>query len=424
VDFFSDIGGDVPAGRGPDRLYARVDETSTDRLDNRTLLDVVDADWLDERGGEPGLLASPDVEEEARARVALLALDCRTTRAEEGRIAEVVLGREDPEGGADLYLSLTGAPRRRRVESVTWKRGPESRALAAAGTIDHLPEATRDEVERALRLEAPPQAVAVYDVGQGACAGVIVNDGVAAFLDVGAGCDANARTFSRAFRSMCLVRDPTVVLSHFHHDHWAGVVHFPDLLERTWLVPRQGATLGFSHAVLAGAIRRCGTLLVWPDDQERLHGGNGVEVLRCRGRHRNDSGLAMVVSDGDGGAAKVLLPGDARYREISCCPRRVHSLVAAHHGGRTNAAAGEIPAPDGSPSGRLVYSYGPGNSYRHALPGPAGRHAALWAEEATRRTEDRHAASGLGHVHVYFSDATPDVGTCCAESRPQAPCQR
>jgi beta-lactamase superfamily II metal-dependent hydrolase len=422
VSFFDDLGSDDPLPPLPTRVYARIDETSTDRVDQRTLFDVVDADWLDELGDQPGLLVDPEIELEARSHVSMLVIDEHTTRASEGRVAEIRLGPQHPEGAADHYQTLTSAAVRRRVESVNWKTGSESRRLAAFGKLDAIDDASPQEIREALDVGGEVSAVAVYDVGQGLCTAAIVDDCAAVFFDVGAGSDANASTFPSAFDRLCLCADPTVVLSHFHHDHWAAVGRFPMLLSQTWIVPRQGPTLGFIHAVLAGAIRRCGRLLIWPRREDRLCGGNAIEVLRCGGKARNDSGLAMVVHGGNDDG-KVLLPGDARYRHVNLMPHLARSLVVAHHGGRTNAQIQEVPKRDKSPAGRLVYSYGPCNTYEHPLPGPFRTHEQVWGPDYLA-TADRALDGQLGHVHLYWDQQAPAVRASCALSTAQRPCQR
>jgi hypothetical protein len=404
MSFFEHRGGERPDYLAPRRVYARVDESSTDRRGGQTFFDAVDADWLDEVGAsEGGLLTTPEAFEESRAHVSTLLVRRNTARHEEGAIAEIHLDDRHADGTAEHFLSLTSAPIARTVKRLDWVTGTDRKRVAAAGNLGAVQDATRDEIEEALGAY-PIDAVGVYDVGQGNLNAAIVGDTPQTYFDFGGGCDANRDTFPRAFDGVCLHADPAIVLSHFHHDHWASVARFPEVLGLDWIVPRQGPTLGFSHAVLIGAIRRDGRVLVWPNEHEKLGRGQ-IEVHRCTGTHRNDSGLAMVISGPDG--RRVLLPADARYRYISVCPPEVTSLVVAHHGGRTNAREDEIPRPDAEPSGRLVYSLGRPNTYGHALASPAAAHASVWGD-ANLVTANR-GNGDVGNVHLYWEPAADDV---------------
>lgn len=415
MSFFSDLREEQPGYPAPDRLYLRVDEVSSDRRDGWTVFDAVDADWADGAAdARAGVLAEPGMNDEARNRVSLLAAAIHTSRRDEGAIARVELGPPDPDGRAVHFLSMFSPGIRRRVKHCEWVTGEERDRVAALGSIASLPDASRDGVEKAIALDASTHAVAVYDVGQGACGAVVGDDRPQLYFDMGAGCDVNRGTFPAALDALCFCAEPSVVLSHFHHDHWAAVAKFPDALGRPWIVPRQGPTLGFIHAVLAGSVRRYGSLLIWPRDTISIANGP-IEVVRCTGTNRNDSGLAMVVhgppDEADGRQRRVILPGDARYARIQLLPDTATSLVAAHHGGRTGSPEAEIPAPEGDAAGRLVYSYGPGNSYAHPLTVPEDRHRAVWGENDLRTaTRPRD----LGHVHLYWDEAAPDVAACPA----------
>lgn len=409
----------------PRRVYARVDETSTDRRPSTTLFDVVDADWLDDFGREPGSLTEPAAAREAASFVSTLVADIGTTRAQEGAIAEIAfasrLAAGASDGGVIQFPSLLGPGTPRTIDRMTWKDRKEAREIARVGSLAGVPRGPVAKIGRALSLPGDVQAVAVYDVGQGACTATIVEDCPAVYFDFGLGCDMNSHTAPAALDDLCLCREPTIVLSHFHHDHWAAVARFPAALASTWIVPDQGESVAFSHATLLGRIRERGELLVWPAAEVRLAGGDGrVELLNCGGTHRNDSGLACVVRGADGG--RVLLPADARYKHVPLVGGPVRSLVVAHHGGRTSATLGEIPVPDGSLAGRLVYSYGPGNAYGHPLALSRDRHRQVWGPDHLA-TADRDRA-GLGHVHVYWNDADAAVGRPHGAVGAQRPVQR
>jgi hypothetical protein len=405
----------------PRRVYARVDEVASDRDRRGTFMDVIDADWVDGAGLDEGALSSPDLVSEAEQHVSTLLLSRRyTNRRDEGAFFEIALGDPSESGAVAQFMALDAPPLTREVVSMTRQHDDKEQALARLGSIQLIADADDERIAAAFERVGGVDAVAIYDVGQGNCAAAVVDGQPVLYFDFGLGCDANAATAPGAFNICCLCEQPPVVLSHFHHDHWAAVSRFPQAYSQTWIVPRQGATLGFTHAVLAGRIRRDGELLIWPDDEDVISGGS-IEVLRCLGNNRNDSGLACVIHGPD--AKRILLPGDARYSNIAHMPDPVHALVAAHHGGRTNATEAQIPTPASEAAGRLVYSYGPGNSYNHPLPLPYNRHHNVWNGKPELRTEDR--ADDLGHVHIYWEQGAPDVsGPHGNPNHPQAPCQR
>ncbi|MDO9356388.1 MAG: hypothetical protein Q7T55_22005, partial [Solirubrobacteraceae bacterium] len=357
-------------------------------------------------------------------QVSLLELKrLRTTRREEGRFAEVELEESVDNSTASQFLSLGSPPVDRAVKSFKWLTGAAAQRVAALGDISHLPDATDEELENALGRPSP-NAVAVYDVGQGACQALLVRGEPVLYFDVGGGSDRDSKTLPATFNGLCLCADPAIVLSHFHHDHWALVRRFNALFEQTWVVPRQGDSIGFNNAVLAGLIASKGTLLVWPDDVPTRRFGR-VTVHRCTGKSRNNSGLALSV--GEAGST-ILLPGDARYREIANLPEEVLSLVAAHHGGVTNAKSTEIPQPSRGSAGRLVYSYGPDNSYGHPLTKYEDDHRSIWGRSDLRTASVATcstAADHSGNIHLHWDSRAPDLdGPVCSPRGAQRPLQR
>jgi hypothetical protein len=143
----------------------------------------------------------------------------------------------------------------------------------------------------------------------------------------------------------------------------------------TWIVPNQ--QLDPRHAAMASHIQSSGRLLVWPNGLPGISNA-GLTVYKCTGKPRNSDGLAISVALNDG-RDRILLTGDASYRYIPLPSGQTYAgLVASHHGGKMRGSA--IPAPD--PSGLIAYSYGPGNTYSHALPDTLAKHRkAGWTSE-------------------------------------------
>lgn len=167
---------------------------------------------------------------------------------------------------------------------------------------------------------------------------------------------------------------------------------------------------------MLGLIRVNGTALVRPSGAPTLREGV-LSLHSCVGTSKNDSGLALVVRDGRE-ERPVVLPGDCRYRYITDLPDRVHALVVAHHGGRTNAQVAEIPKPEKEldPAAALVYSFGPGNSYCHPLSTSVeGHEQAGWPNARELRTGERTPAGAVNHqhVHIYWDANAPDAGRFC-----------
>ena len=121
-------------------------------------------------------------------------------------------------------------------------------------------------------------------------------------------------------------------------------------------------------------------------------------------------GLALVFEgSADGQDARMLFPGDAAYDNVSSAGGNFTSIAIPHHGGRTPTT--QIPAPDGARSGRLVLSYGAGNTYWHPFPDVGHDHRkAGWKQRVHTARRDEH---GLGHVHLYWSNNDPPATPPC-----------
>jgi hypothetical protein len=421
VSFFAYMGGDWPGYPPPQRVYAWVDSPESSP-DGFTRLECVDADWADELPPRSSL-AFPETATEAERRVSMMLWREPTRRRHEGRILEMRLS-ERTEAQPDVlhYMNLWSPPVPRSVELVRWPKPRSQAARRIAGLTDMGRENARpSEIREALEpASATPDAVAIYDVGQGSCS-ALIGDGVArAYFDVGGGALADAHTFPRNLTGICTTDNPPVVLSHWHFDHWSLARRFvgegsgDQLLARTWIVPRQ-PQMRPTGATLLGLIRTNGRALVRDAGAPEMRVG-AISLHPCTGKGLNNSGVAMVVH-GPGGAT-VLLPGDARYKHIAGSPTQVTSLVAAHHGGHTGATAREVPVPDGLQAGRLVFSCGFSNSYGHPLERSLSAHRA-WGSQPELRTSERGPLPDPQHIHLYWEQSQTEVqmgcgGTICS----------
>jgi hypothetical protein len=426
MSFFDHRGGEPPDYPPPPRVYAWVDASSEQTGDGYTRLDCLDADWADEREQMEGLLTNPEFADQAEPQVSMILWREETEEEREGQIVELLLRDSEPgeeEPSVLHFLSLTGAPIAREAVEVRWPDQTEARRIAGVTDIGEE-DAEEDEIRAALqRVGENVDAVAVYDVGQGACSALIVDEYPHLYFDMGGGALGDAATFPRNLSAICTTDMPPVVLSHWHYDHWSLAKRFGgDILRSTWIVPRQ-SSLGPSAATLLGLIRQHGTALVRASGAPTLREG-AVSLHDCTGKTLNDSGIAMVVWGPD--ERVISLPGDARYKYITDLPDELTSLVAAHHGGNTRAVAAEMPNPDGDLAGRLVYSCGPSNSYGHPLQRPVATHVeAGWHPCRQLSTGDRKLLSDPEHVHLYWDVNQPTVGVGCeAKACSLAPCRR
>ena len=424
MSFFEHLGGDRPDRAAPSRVYARVDGPSTRSADGYTRLDCLDAHWADEVGLGRGALCDPELTEEVEQRVSMMLVRTHTTQEDEGQLLELTLEEARAgEGTALHYINLTGPPIPQDVTAMNSLSHGGARRIADITDIDGLRPASPDDLERAvIRASDAVDAVAVYDVGQGSCSALLKDGAPTLYFDVGGGALNNAATFPQGFDALCVTQSPTVVLSHWHYDHWSLAKRFDgQLLQSRWIVPRQGRP-GFTASVLLGLIRKHGEALLWPETLAQTRWG-AVAIHRCNGRSRNDSGIALIVHGPNN--MQVVLPGDARYRYITALPRVTTSLVAAHHGGVTGAQESEIPRPDGERAGRLVYSCGDRNSYGHPMTASVVRHNHAWGQSSQLRTSDREQGRDHQHVHLYWDHNQPvsQLG-CGGKMCSLEPCRR
>ena len=410
----------------PSRLYALSIGFSPD---TRELFDAVDADALDGATA----LGFPDAIRGYGALVEHLPVyaleidaaqfpeDTRparearhwlATREARGDWVELRL-RADPDGAGLLYESIESEGR-----PVTMQAEP-----LAAPTRDRLTRATRLNEHLAQRRtlrsvlpSVPIEGVVVLDVGQGSAAALVDGSGdVCAYVDLGAGVLRHAGTYPSAMQDFCLVHGPAVILSHWHYDHFHGANKTPQAQQLVWIAPNQ--TLGPGpQSAMAQAILSNGTLLVWNGRRPLRHGALTLE--RCTGSGQNRSGIAVWV-EGPGGADAILLPGDAGYADIPSLnrrrPRRVRSLVVAHHGG---AAPGTPPPDPHHADSRAGISCGLPNRYGHpltrALTDLGGQGWSIGAPRSEIDDRMTYMRNGiLGHTGLTWGAPLPPQACSC-----------
>lgn len=194
-------------------------------------------------------------------------------------------------------------------------------------------------------------------------------------------------------------------------------------------MPRQtvgGTKRAPHHSALITAIQSRGTILIWPSTVYWKQFGQ-LEISLCKGSTKNTSGLALRVDAPAGRTAKpALLPADAGYNDLRnyLGSGAYDAIVCPHHGGRSNSP--KVPSPPSGSYQRLIYSYGPNNTYKHPLQPTFTEHnKARWIDQRVtappatyivRNTADRILPPGLGHVGFDWTASTALTTMACASS--------
>ena len=285
--------------------------------------------------------------------------------------------------------------------------------LARLHQIGQAGEVDGENLKAWIRQAAAAELVATYHVGQGGCNAICDNHGrPKLYFDLGGGTTSNAETYPPGF-VICHFGQQPVVLSHWDMDHWATGDRDPACLDHPWVVPDQ--SVGPTHLKFASRLHAHGNLHVWPAALPRLKAGS-LEIVRCTGRSRNNSGLAAIVElVGSGSTAyPVLLPGDARYSKI---PLGSHcsfgALVASHHGSKSGGA----PPPPHPGRHQLVYLYGAPNSYHHPDAAALAVHSATgWSHSMGTPKGSVALAPPPTAAPINPTCFTPACAPCCGHS--------
>jgi len=321
--------------------------------------------------------------------------------------------RDGATAPAEHAMTLFSQPIPRNVYTMNPAPSDLVSKISKLASLDHLPDATEQEIRRALRLDHEAFAAAVYDVGQGNCNAVVDDEYVPLlYFDFGGGVTRNAPTFPAGLRKFCFRHRPTIVLSHWDWDHWSSAARDVAAQACRWIVPRQMlGRLGGVHASMAANIVAAGKLLVWPTGNSSISNGH-LEIRKCMGKPRNHDGLALVISDPQSTGQPILLTGDAEYGSIpGALGKDYGALVASHHGGPMRSAA--VPSSTTAASNRVVYSFGAGNSYHHALGATRANHiAGGWTCSLDTDAATRPSHVGIGWGNVKPGGVMPCAGAC------------
>jgi len=264
-----------------------------------------------------------------------------------------------------------------------------SASLNAIFDMTSWPDANRSDLLGALQPQCDLEALVCFDIGQGSASALVCRCGLPIYyFDTGCGSGRNAPT-APASIDFCTHASPTVILSHWDTDHWAGAANHAGLQSLTWVVPRQ--SISTTHTAFAnGILKSGGHILVVANGTAPLQWANGMQdydLQRGTGSGRNGTGLALIVTDQPSGRSWVLT-GDAGYDDLPHAPPAdVAAMVVPHHG--ADMGPSSIPfARSASGYARLFYSFGPSNG--HGPKKPPVRHPVAAAVSA-------HIGAGWGH---------------------------
>lgn len=274
-------------------------------------------------------------------------------------------------------------------------------------------EAPEFEIRELLqtKLASPIEWVGVYDVGYGSAAAACdILSYPLIYFDLGGGALRQTCQMSLELTDFCYLNRPPVVLSHWDWYHWASGAKFKDAAGLTWIAPNQ--KVGVVHAAFAAMVAREGKLLVWPRGVEFIKAG-AITVIRCAGRGRDNSGLALEVA-GPRGEPAILLAGDANYSSIPGALSKTYtSLVPPRRA--TSLAGTSVPRCKRLPGARIAYSGASCSGVASQDSVTKRRHeAAGWGASSSESAvgisrETTALAPRLGHIGLSWGRALSRV---------------
>ncbi|NYH11938.1 hypothetical protein [Pseudomonas moraviensis] len=298
---------------------------------------------------------------------------------------------------ASLYAGLFADPDTVYV-SGRMPSTKKSAALASIFSLDHLPSLTTAELVTELSgLSA--DLLAVYDVGQGNANALLTAQQLPElYYDLGAGVYRNRRT-TPAKLAFCFSQEPTILLSHWDADHWAGAYAtmnsnaYP-ALERRWIAPLQPVGplhIAFAHDVLKNS---AGKFFTYSEKgtigDVDLGQNRRARFMLGSGPDRNCSGIVLTIEEPNHLPPRSwLLTGDCDYFYFSqaLVPEDPVGLVVPHHGADLDPGTQAPHPPPNVTYQRLVYSFGQGNQHgqtnvQHPTSRGMGVHKrALWSHQ-------------------------------------------
>lgn len=402
---------DLPDGphEHPREYYGFVDQIEPDPPNAEgsatVLLDCLGANWFDQQEDHAAnwetLKNAPLAVIQAELPPAKLG---RKSAFDLRRLGQWLQIRFEQQGelAATRFTNLVGASDRGFIDEIATLDTRRAGRLKRFFSTKNIEPLNESKAESLFAGRDSIDFVNVMDVGQGSANALVEsNHGARLYFDAGGGVLQHKRTYPGNL-TFCVAAEPPVVLSHWDWDHWSSaMIHgHHDLQDLSWIVPDQGSLSGV-HAAFAAAIAQSGNLYLWPSSwSDRTFGR--ITIQRCTGNpgNRNDSGLAMLIRGPSPKDDPIILTGDADYRHIPATHAlsgKYQAVVVPHHGGRARTKH-PVASPNGSPTRRLVYSYGLPNYYKHPHVTTIQAHRNQgWRGQETRQTAAR---SGQRPQHV------------------------
>lgn len=207
----------------------------------------------------------------------------------------------------------------------------------------------------------------VHNVGQGLATSLECDGARILYFDFGTAYGCNLRTLPPHV-DLAIAENGVIILSHTDEDHWCGFRKEPLGLSATWIIPRQRSKASFSKAVAAILIHH-GKVYYNPGSlnyHDLVVGHNKFACSPNCDPHQTGYAMYLHGKDSEGNSRNIAISGDQYY---DCQPQtqlqELHLLVACHHGGKYSRSSHCSPPAPANKSGRVVYSYGKGNSYKH-----------------------------------------------------------
>ena len=275
--FFKYLAGEPSEAPPPRPVYARVDQTepvddADDDAPSLVLLDCIDAEWLDDNADRADHLSDPGFEEADRW-ISVIAISSDNLDGADKNTDELPewyrLKLGDPDHGplAEQFHNLFQDPTECSVIDVRPAVSSEIAMLKKLAGWQNVEGAAPAAIEEVLTRTEPVDAVAVYDVGQGAATALLSHGVPTLYFDFGGSALGNWRSFPEPLNQFCMTASPPVVLSYWDWDHWSSALRDHRALQRRWILPIQNLAgdLGAVHARFLGMLIASKTDIYWWD---------------------------------------------------------------------------------------------------------------------------------------------------------------
>lgn len=244
-----------------------------------------------------------------------------------------------------------------------------SKMLNAVFSMESWPQTPPENIDCVFK-EVEAEYWLAFDVGQGSANGFSCGGPITFFHDLGCGAYANSKT-APLNAIICHSRPAPIILSHWDTDHWAGSYRFapknsPDIfLDRYWIAPYD-RTIGPRHVAFALSILASGgKIYILPegswDHHIKIRHGKSLRLIKGSGLDRNSSGIAIELRNENN--LRWLVAGDLDYKYMMNLSDNYVAISVPHHGAKPSINS-MPPAPTATYS-RLIYSFGPNNTYKH-----------------------------------------------------------